>query len=313
MVAPTGVGQRASVSVVTKGRVADQHAQATAARKLVSIPKPRWVVHSGKINKTFSQAARRSGIPASHIRKLEKLFSEQIDFHRDIQRGDHFTVIFQGRKGASLQQSEIVAAELSGNGEPVQVIRHTSRRGVTRYYSGSGEPLEADFLRSPLKNGRVSSHFTMRRFHPVLKVYRPHRGTDFAAQKGTSVMATADGVVQKRAFQRGYGNVIFLSHGGGKYTTVYAHLSRFASGLKKGKRIRQGEIIGYVGSTGLATGPHLHYEFREDGEYRDAMKVALPRSRKPSAAEKRYFYQATAELRRTLLERQKERQLALAQ
>ncbi len=269
-----------------------------------------WVVRSGKINKTFSQAARRAGIPTTHIRELERLFSEQIDFRRDIRKGDHFTVIFQAGKEKSLQKSEIIAAELSSRGEPTQLIRHTDRRGATRYYSGSGEPLEADFLRTPLRNPKVSSHFTLRRFHPVLKVYRPHRGTDFAAPTGTPVMATADGVIQKREFQRGYGNVIFLSHGGGKYTTVYAHLSRIAEGLKKGKRVVQGEVIGLVGSTGMSTGPHLHYEFREDGEHKDAMKVVLPRSRKPTAAEKRYFYQRTAELRRALLNQQKERQLA---
>lgn len=272
----------------------------------------RWVVRSGRIQKTFSQSARRAGIPAAHLQKLEALFADQIDFRRDIQKGDRFTVIIQTGRDGSLHDGVIMAAELENRGEPIRMIRHVNRYGIARYYRGDGEPLEADFLRSPLKKGRVSSHFTLRRFHPVLKTYRPHRGTDFAARKGTPVMATADGVVQKREYQKGYGKVIFLNHSGGKYTTVYAHLSRFGRGLKPGSRVRQGQVIGYVGSTGMSTGPHLHYEFREGGEYRDAMKVALPRTRKLTATERKYFFQATAELRKLLLSHKKGRQLAMA-
>lgn len=273
----------------------------------------RWEIYRGRISKTFSSAARKSGIPSLHIRKLEELFSEQVNFRKDIQKGDHFTVVFQPGADGTLQSGKILAAELNNRGKPVRVIKHTNRRGESRFYSGDGTPLEADFLRSPLKNTKVSSHFTMRRYHPVLKKYRPHRGTDFIASNGTPVMATAGGVVEKRERQRGYGNVIFLSHAGGKYTTVYAHLSRFAKKLKVGTRVRQGEVIGYSGSTGLATGPHLHYEFRKDGEYKDAMKVALPRTHKLSMAERKYFYQATARLRKVLLSGHKSRQLARAQ
>ncbi len=272
----------------------------------------RWVIRSGRIKKTFSQTAQRAGIPNLQIRKLEALFGEQIDFRRDIQKGDHFTAVFQPGKSGSLRGGKLLAAELNSRREPIRVIRHTNRRGISRFYSGSGEPLGTDFLRNPLKNVKVSSHFTLRRFHPVLKVYRPHRGTDFAARKGTPVMATADGVVQKREYQNGYGKVVFLEHSGGRYTTVYAHLSRFARGIKPGRAVHQGQIIGYVGSTGLATGSHLHYEFREDGEYKDAMKVALPRIKKPTTAERKYFYQATADLRRILLSEQRERRIAMA-
>lgn len=273
----------------------------------------RWEVYRGHITKTFSRAARNTGIPGVHIRKLEELFSEQINFRKDIQKGDHFTVVFQPGADGTLQSGKILAAELNNQGKPIRVINHTNRRGVSRFYSGDGTPLEADFLRSPLKNTKISSHFTLRRYHPVLKKYRPHRGTDLVAATGTPVMATAGGVVEKRERQRGYGNVIFLSHAGGKYTTVYAHLSRFAKKLKVGTRVRQGEVIGYSGSTGLATGPHLHYEFRKDGEYKDAMQVALPRTNKLSTAERKYFYQATAKLRKVLLNRHKSRQLAMKQ
>ncbi len=271
----------------------------------------KWVVKSGRIQNTFSQAAQSAGIPSKHIHQLESLFAEQIDFRRDIRKGDRFTVILKPGHGGSLRDGTVMAAELSSRGKVARMIRHTDRQGVTRYHNGRGEPLGADFLRYPVSKPKISSHFTMRRFHPVLKVHRPHRGTDFKAAKGTPVFATADGVVKGREKQHGYGNVVFLQHLGGKYTTVYAHLSRFAKWVKPGKRVNQGDIIGYVGSTGLSTGPHLHYELRRGDKYLDAMKVALPRKQALSAAERKYFYQSTAALRRALLTEKSGGQIAL--
>ena len=276
-----------------------------------AVAKQKWVVKSGRIHRTFSQSARKAGIPANHIQHLQSLFAEQINFRRDLHKGDRFTVILQPGRDGTLKNGRVLAAEMSSRGKPVRVIRHTDHRGVTRFHDGKGEPLGSDFLRYPLKKAKVSSHYTLRRYHPVLKVYRPHRGTDFKAKKGTPVIATADGVVAKREFQSGYGNVIFLEHHGGKYSTVYAHLSRFAKWLKPGRRVQQGDVIGYVGSTGLSTGPHLHYEFREGEEYRDAMKVALPQKRTMTAKERKHFYQATIALRRTLLSRKSGNQLAM--
>jgi murein DD-endopeptidase MepM/ murein hydrolase activator NlpD len=272
-----------------------------------------WVVKSGRIQRNFSQSAHAAGIPVNHIHRLEALFAEQINFRKDLRQGDHFTVILQPGRDGTLRQGALLAAELEQRGKVVRMIRHTDRRGATRYYSGRGEPLGTDFMRSPLKRSKVSSHFTLRRYHPLLKIYRPHRGTDFKAKQGTPVMATADGVVEKQEYQNGYGNVIFLDHQGGKYTTVYAHLSRFARGVRPGMAIEQGAVIGYVGSSGLSTGPHLHYEFREEGEYRDAMKVALPQKRKVTPDERKHFYQSTTAVRRALLRQQSQRQVAWAQ
>ncbi len=286
--------------------------QVKQVRKAPAIATRKWVVKSGQISRTFSQSARAAGIPSNHIHHLESLFAEQINFRRDIRKGDRFTVILQPGRDGTLKSGTVLAAELSSRGKPVRMIRHTDRRGATRFHDGRGEPVGADFLRYPLKNAKVSSHYTLRRYHPVLKIYRPHRGTDFKAKKGTPVIATADGVVQKREFQNGYGNVIFLDHHGGKYTTVYGHLSRFANWLKPGERVHQGDVIGYVGSTGLSTGPHLHYEFRQGEEYLDAMKVALPQKRTMSADERRHFYQATSAVRKALLSEKSSRQLALA-
>jgi len=269
----------------------------TQPPKASKASKPKIVkarLYSGKIHKTFSQSASKAGVSKRHIKQLESLFAEQINFRKDLRRGDKFKVIVRGDK--------ILAAELLNRGEPVQIIHHTNRKGLSRFYNIKGKPLGADFLRTPLKSARISSHFTLKRYHPVLKIYRPHRGTDFKARTGVKIYATANGIVEKRERQKGYGNVIFLSHGGGLYTTVYAHLSRFEQGIKVGKKVKQGDLLGYVGSTGLVTGPHLHYEFREKGEYKDAMKVALPRSRRLSTEERRYFYKMTAGVRRALLQ-----------
>jgi murein DD-endopeptidase MepM/ murein hydrolase activator NlpD len=143
------------------------------------------------------------------------------------------------------------------------------------YYTPEGKSVHKAFLRSPIEFSRVSSRFTLSRFHPILNKWRSHKGTDFAAPMGSKVWVTADGVVSKVGNQGGYGNVIMVTHQG-RYTTVYGHLSRFAKGLHKGQHVAQGEVIGYVGMTGLATGPHLHYEFRVNGEQRDPLRVALP-------------------------------------
>ncbi len=297
-------------------RVEPKPHSSAQVEQLPKHPKPaiagqKWLVKSGTINRTFSQAAHRAGLPANHIQHLQALFAEQINFRRDLRKGDHFTVILQPASDGSLQHGRLLAAELSSRGRPVRVIRHTDRHGETRFYNGKGEPLGSDFNRYPLKHPKVSSHFTLRRYHPVLKVYRPHRGTDFKAKRGTPVLATADGVVDRREHQHGYGNVIFLQHHGGQYTTVYAHLSRFAKWLKPGASVHQGDVIGYVGSSGLSTGPHLHYEFREGEEYRDAMKVVLPQKHTLSAQERKYFYQSTFALRRTLLSESSDNQLAM--
>lgn len=309
----SSIAAKAAPTQVTKKSVTKAVSQPSQkSERAPAIARTQWVVKSGAIHRTFSQSARAAGIPANHIQHLQSLFGELINFRRDLHKGDRFSVIIKPDSSGSIKRGVILAAEMSSRGRPVRLIRHTDRQGVTRYHDGRGEPLGADFLRYPLKNAKVSSHFTLRRYHPVLKIYRPHRGTDFRAKKGTPVIATADGVVQKREHQHGYGNVIFLDHHGGSYSSVYAHLSRFSKWVKPGVPVRQGDVIGYVGSTGLSTGPHLHYELRKGEEYLDAMKVALPQKRKMSATDRRHFYQSTIALRRALLSQKSGRQLAMA-
>jgi len=208
---------------------------------------------------------------------LNELFSGDIDFHHDLRKGDKFTVVYEMTysNGALLRTGRIQAAEFINQGHVYRAIYFQKDAQHGDYYTPDGKSVHKAFLRSPIEYSRVSSSFSLSRFHPILNKWRSHKGTDFAAPMGTKVKVTADGIVSVVGKQGGYGNVIMVSHQG-RYTTVYGHLSRFAKGLHKGQHVAQGEVIGYVGMTGLATGPHLHYEFRLNGQQRDPLRVALP-------------------------------------
>jgi len=163
------------------------------------------------------------------------------------------------------------------NGKTYRAIGYRDSNGEMHYYTPDGKSLHKSFLRSPLEFTRISSGFSLGRFHPVLQRMRAHKGVDMAAPTGTRVKASGDATVDFVGQKGGYGNVIVLRHANG-VSTVYGHLSRFAPGLHRGEKVAQGEVIGFVGMTGLATGPHLHYEFLLNGEHRDPMKVALPKA-----------------------------------
>jgi murein DD-endopeptidase MepM/ murein hydrolase activator NlpD len=177
--------------------------------------------------------------------------------------------------GALVKTGQIQAAEFINQGHVYRAVLFQSDATHSDYYTPEGRSLKKAFLRSPIAFSRVSSGFTMSRFHPILNQWRAHKGVDFAAPMGTPAKATADGLVAFEGTQSGYGNVVIINHQG-NLSTVYGHLSHFAKGLHKGERIRQGDVIGYVGMTGMATGPHLHYEFRVNGQQHDPMSVALP-------------------------------------
>ena len=194
-------------------------------------------------------------------------FSWEIDFSRDLRKGDRFFLSWEGEKTPSAM------IYISGR-KTIALFSHKDSLGRKKYYNSKGETLNDSFKFAPTKYSRISSGFSLRRYHPTLKTYRPHRGTDFAAPSGTPVYAPAKGLVKYVATLSGYGNVIYLKHGS-EYVTVYAHLSKFAKGLKSGKRVKKGELIGYVGTTGMSTGPHLHYEIRINGVHKDAEKVKL--------------------------------------
>lgn len=232
---------------------------------------------SGVINSSLFAATDSAGIPNNIAMQLTEIFASEIDFYRDLRQDDRFTVVYEtfSNDGKIAKTGRVLAVEFVNKGKPHQAVYFKASNGVDGYYTPEGESLRKAFLLSPLTFSRISSGFTNARFHPILKEWRAHRGIDYAAPTGTPVRATADGIIAFSGSQRGYGNLVIIKHNG-KYETAYGHLSRFATGLNKGKRVRQGDVIGYVGSTGMATGPHLHYELRVDGLQRDPTKVALP-------------------------------------
>lgn len=232
---------------------------------------------SGVINRSLFAATDSAGIPNNIAMQLTEIFASEIDFYRDLRQGDRFTVVYEtfSNNGRRAKTGRVLAVEFVNKGKSHQAVYFKSSNGADGYYTPEGESLRKAFLLSPLTFSRISSGFTNARFHPILKEWRAHRGIDYAAPTGTPVKATANGIVAFSGSQKGYGNLVVLKHNG-KYETAYGHLSRFANGISKGKRVSQGDVIGYVGATGMATGPHLHYELRIDGLQRDPTKVALP-------------------------------------
>ena len=237
----------------------------------------RLTLRAGEIETSLFAAADAADLPDSVTLALTDIFGGDIDFYHDLRRGDRFAVLYETRyvAGEPAGTGRVVAAEFDSGGRTLRAYLWRDADGTEGYYNESGRNSRNAFLRSPMEFSRVTSGFTMARLDPVLGFTRAHKGTDFAAPVGTPVRATADGVVTFVGQQNGYGNVIMLKHDG-RYSTVYAHLSRFAVETKEGARVRQGETIGFVGQTGWATGPHLHYELRVDGEPRNPLTVALP-------------------------------------
>lgn len=254
------------------------------------------VVARGTIQSSLFAATDEQGLPDAIASSLADIFSGQIDFLTDLRKGDQFTVLYEQKlyKGRPLQTGRILAAEFRNKGKALSAIWFQGRSGAGAYFNDQGESLQKGFLRSPLEFSRISSGFSMRR-HPILKEWRHHQGTDFAAPTGTRVKASSDGTVDFIGSQGGYGNLIILKHDRG-YSTAYGHLNGFAKGLRKGAKVSQGDVIGFVGSTGWATGPHLHYEFRISGKAVDPMKVALP-GRPPIHASERAAFLAIAQQR----------------
>lgn len=234
-------------------------------------------MQSAEIRHSLFGAADDAGIPDSVAIQLAEIFGGDIDFHRDLRQGDKFSVIYETvtHQGKLVRTQRILAAEFINDGKTLHAFWYQDKEGKAGYYAADGRSIKKAFLRSPLEFSRVTSGFSNARFHPVLKQMRAHRGIDYGAPTGTRVRATGDGVVEFAGNQGGYGKVVIVRHGGNR-TTLYAHLSGFASGIRKGSRVSQGDTVGFVGATGIATGPHLHYEFRVAGIHRNPLTVALP-------------------------------------
>lgn len=234
-------------------------------------------LQSAVIRHSLFGAADEAGIPDAVAIQLADIFGGDIDFHRDLRQGDRFSVIYETAhdSGGSPRSSKILAAEFINNGRTLHAFWHKEANGRGGYYAADGSSLKKAFLRSPLEFSRISSGFSSARLHPVLGRMRAHRGIDYAAPTGTRVRTTGDGVIEFVGSQGGYGSVVIVRHTGNR-TTLYAHLSGFAQGIRKGARVSQGDVVGFVGATGMATGPHLHYEFRVAGIHQNPITVTLP-------------------------------------
>lgn len=261
------------------------------------IDRPLEVVRkrtSGKIENSLYLSAVAAGIRDKTIMNLAGIFAWDVDFVLDIRSGDSYRILYEElyQDGEYIGDGEIIAAEFVNNGRTIQAIRFVDKNGRADYFTPDGKSIRKAFLRAPV-DFRVSSSFNPNRRHPVLKTVRPHRGTDYAAPRGTPIKAAGDGKVIFRGVKSGYGNVVILQHGG-NISTLYAHMSKFASNVRNGTRVRQGQTIGYVGKTGLVTGVHLHYEYRVNGVHRNSRTVSLPQA-DPISEEYRSEFLASVE------------------
>lgn len=237
----------------------------------------RQILKSAEIKSSLFAATDKANIPDAIAIQVAEIFSSEIDFNNDLRKDDHFSVVYEAdyNNGEFVGTGQVLAAQFSNQGKTYRAVMFRDEDGKAVYYTPEGKSLHKSFLRSPLEFSRISSGFSLGRFHPILNKMRAHKGVDYAAPTGTRVKAPGDGVVDFMGVKSGYGNVIVLKHDNG-VSTVYGHLSRFESGLRRGAKVSQGESIAYVGMTGLATGPHLHYEFLLNGVHRDPVTVALP-------------------------------------
>lgn len=242
---------------------------------------------AGTIDNSLYVDGLKAGLTNRLISSFVALFNYDVDFALGLRDGDRFVVVYDTlykHSGEKVRDGDIIAASLTSGGRTFRAMRYTRADGTFAYYSPNGQSLRKAFIRTPVDFARISSGFNLARRHPILNIIRAHKGVDYAAAMGTPVKATADGKVEFKGVKHGYGNVIVLKHGS-QYETVYAHLSGYRTGLREGQPIRQGQVIGYVGMTGLATAPHLHYEFHVNGEYKNPMTVALPRANPLSRAQ----------------------------
>lgn len=282
-------------------------------RKLERTPEPRTLYAAGTITRSLFLDAADAGLSNRTIMQLAEIFGWDIDFALDIREGDHFRVLYEQDylDGEAINQSRILAAEFINQGKTFAAVRFTDSEGNSQYFAPDGRSMRKAFLRSPVDFSRISSRFKPERFHPVLGKKRPHRGVDYAAATGTPIKAAGDGKIIWRGTKGGYGRTVILQHGS-NITTLYAHMSRYQKGLSNGSRVKQGQIIGYVGASGLATGPHLHYEFRLNEVHKNPLTVALPAA-DPIAERERPAFQAESQRLLSALNQHANTQLALSE
>ena len=259
-------------------------------------------VVSSTITSSLFDAVKKSGERSELAQKLSDIFAWDIDFLKHIQPGDQFKVLVekQYRDGKLSGYGKIHAAFFTNKGKLFKAFLHKNAKGVSKYYDANGKPLQKAFLKAPLAFSRISSKFTQKRLHPIFKEYRPHSGVDYAAPEGTPIKAVGDGVITEIGFNRGMGNAISIRHNNG-YITEYNHMSKFARGMGKNKTVSQGTIIGYVGMTGYATGPHLDFRMKKNGILIDPLKQRPPSANPIKPDEMDVFIARTIELSEKIL------------
>ncbi len=253
----------------------------------------RTHVAHGTINGSLYGAGEAAGLSDALLSQLANAFGYDLDFAHDLRDGDNFTVVYDDvyRDGERLRDGNVIAATFINRGKRYSAFRFTNNAGETLYYTEDGRPLRKSFLRMPVDFAKITSRFSAARLHPILGTMRAHQGVDFAAPIGTPIHAAGAGRIAFRGWQSGYGNVVIIQHDA-HYSTLYGHMSRFAS-ERVGQRVAQGQTIGFVGMTGLATGPHVHYEFRVDGHHRDPLTVTLPKPQPLPGVELAHFRSQT--------------------
>jgi murein DD-endopeptidase MepM/ murein hydrolase activator NlpD len=287
------IGETLAVAVGEEGRVAKvkyspsptetylfEHGDSDdsfQSQYLVETPEPMARVREGRITSSLFADAAAIGLSQAQIMELAGIFGWDIDFALDLRAGDTFSVLYEEQylDGRKIGNGDILAARFTNQGTTYTAVRYVGPDGTASYYSPEGEPMRKEFLRAPLDFTRVSSDFNPRRLHPLFNTVRPHNGIDYAAPRGTPVYAAGGGKVVAAGYSDSCGNHVDIQHNG-KYMTKYYHLDRFQ--VRAGQTVKQGQVIGAVGSTGYATGPHLHYEFLVDGVHRNPRTVALPKA-----------------------------------
>lgn len=255
-------------------------------------PDVRDTYARGVISSSLFSTAKRAGLSHDLTMDLANIFGYDVDFALDIREGDEFELIYEQKlvKGKPVGSGQILAARFTNRGKTFTAVRYVDKQGNASYYRADGSSMRKAFIRTPVDFARISSRFSLGRFHPVLNKIRAHKGVDYAAPPGTPIKATADGRIAFAGRRGGYGNAIVLQHGK-TYSTLYGHMQGFAKGIQTGGSVKQGQIIGYVGTTGLSTGPHLHYEFQVNGTHVDPLSVKLPMADPLAGPDKKLFLQ----------------------
>lgn len=256
-------------------RVDDQFEAVTITAEL----ERRQEKASGTIRSSLFADGARAGLTDRMVMELAEIFGYDVDFALDLRPGDRFSVVYEKiyKDGKSMRFGDILAAEFTNQGKTYRAVRYVGADGRAAYYTPEGQSLRKAFIRTPLDVVRISSPFNLARRHPILNTIRAHKGVDYAAAAGTPIKAVGDAKVAFMGMKNGFGRVVVLQHGN-QYETLYAHMSRFRQGLSVGQRVSQGQVIGYVGMSGLATAPHLHYEFHIGGKVVNPVTVAVPRA-----------------------------------